>query len=82
MKHFLGIITETIDGFETTNKVLVSGKTIESANKKLVSTMKNWRDEVEIEENGYFFESGTIKVTGYVQQEIPVEHFTILSKYL
>ena len=82
MKYFLAIVTEMINGFESTHNVFISAKTEKSAESKLKRTMKVWRDEADYKEGDvYFFDGGGIAVQGYVQREIPKEHFDILTKY-
>lgn len=81
MKYFFAIVTEMINGFESSHNVFISAKTKQSAESKLKKTMKVWRGKGYEEDGYYFFDGGGISVKGYVQREIPKEHFDILTKY-
>lgn len=81
MKYFVCSVTEMINGFESNHNVLLTAKTFMSAENKLKKIMKTWRYKGYEEDGYYFFDGGGIMVKGYVQKEIPKEHFDILSMY-
>lgn len=83
MKTFIAQVSEMINGFETTNTVLVSAKNNESAQKKLNKRMKVWREGGGwSDKTGYWFDGGGICVSGYIQKEIPKDHAQILAMYI
>jgi hypothetical protein len=85
MKHFIGTVEEMINGFETTNTVLVVARNKQSAQNKLNKIMKTWRgdgDDSHEDESGYWFDGGGICVTGYIQKEIPLADYLVLNQYI
>jgi hypothetical protein len=83
MKNFIGLVKETINGFETVNTVLISGKNVESAQTKLNKRMSSWREGGGwVDNSGYWFDGGGICVHGIIQKEIPKEHAEILRLYI
>jgi hypothetical protein len=81
MKYFFAVVVEMINGFESYHNVFISAKTMKSAENKLKKSMKVWRGKGYEEDGYYFFDGGGIMVKGYVQSEIPKEHYQILIKY-
>lgn len=76
MKNFIATVEEMINGFETSNTVLVTAKNQQSAQNKLNKIMKTWRgDGSYSDEDGYWFDGGGIRVTGYIQKEIPLADY-------
>lgn len=83
MKYFIGLVKEMINGFETTNTVLISAKSEKSAQTKLNKIVKTWRGGYDWSDNcGYWFDAGGICVNGIVQKEIPQDHAKILALYI
>jgi hypothetical protein len=83
MKNFIGLVKEMINGFETTNTVLISARDEKSAETKLNKIVKTWRGGYDWSDNtGYWFDGGGICVNGIIQKEIPNEHAKILAMYI
>jgi len=82
MKKFIATVEEMINGFETTKTVLIGARNQQSAQNKLNKIMKTWRGNGYSEDGCYYFDGGGIAVKGYIQKEIPLADYLVLTKYL
>jgi hypothetical protein len=83
MKHFIAKVNEIINGFESTNTILIVAKNEQSAEKKLNNFMKIWRgDYSNKDESGYWFDGNGICVNGSIYKEIPFAEYLVLKQYI